>query len=46
MRTTGADGRKGPKVSAALWLIVAAAVMIAVFAGVILEEQGRWDHRR
>jgi hypothetical protein len=35
-------------VSAALWLIVAAAVLIAAFVGVILEEQGRWDgaHRR
>ena len=46
MCTTRADGRKGPKVSAALWLIVAAAVMIAVFAGVIVEEQSRWDNRR
>ena len=46
MCPSGADGREGPKVSAALWLIVAAAVMIAVFAGVIVEEQSRWDHRR
>jgi hypothetical protein len=29
-------------VISALWLIGAALVMVAVFAGVILEERGRW----
>jgi len=30
-------------VNAGLWLLVVTAVMIAVIAGVIVEERGRWD---
>ncbi|GEM_PF-4522252 len=29
--------------NAGLWLLVVTAVMIAVIAGVIVEERGRWD---
>ena len=34
---------EGAKVNPALWLLVGLAVMIAVIAGVILEERGRWQ---
>jgi hypothetical protein len=37
MRTEGAE------VNAGLWLLVVMAVMIAVIAGVIVEERGRWE---
>jgi hypothetical protein len=30
-------------VNAGLWLLVAAAVIIAVIAGVIVEERSRWQ---
>ena len=34
---------EGAKVNAGLWLLVAVAVMIAVIAGVIVEERDRWQ---
>jgi hypothetical protein len=38
-----ADKRtEGVEVSAVLWVVVAAMVTVAVFAGVIVEERGRW----
>jgi hypothetical protein len=36
-----ADGRG--EVNTGLWLLVVTAVMIAVIAGVILEERDRWQ---
>jgi len=30
-------------VTVGLWLLVVTAVMIAVIAGVIVEERGRWE---
>jgi len=37
------EAEKGPKVNVGLWLLVATAVLIAVIAGVIVEERDRWQ---
>ena len=42
MHETG-QAEEGAKVNAGLWLLVATLVMIAVIAGVIVEERGRWQ---
>ena len=34
---------EGARVNPALWLLVGLAVMVAVIAGVIFEERGRWQ---
>jgi hypothetical protein len=39
------QAEEGAKVNAALWVLVATAVMIAVIAGVIVEERDRWHPR-
>jgi hypothetical protein len=41
-KTTG-KRTEGAGVNAGLWLLVVTAVMIAVIAGVIVEERGRWE---
>ena len=46
MPTNGRGERtEGAEVNAGLWLLVGAVVMIAVIAGVILEERDRWHPR-
>ena len=42
MHETG-QAEEGAKVNVGLWLLVATLVMIAVIAGVIVEERGRWQ---
>jgi len=34
---------EGAEVNAALWLLIGMSVMIAVIAGVIVEERSRWQ---
>jgi len=42
MQETG-NAEEGAEVTVGLWLLVVTAVMIAVIAGVIVEERGRWE---
>ena len=42
MHETG-QAEEGAEVNVGLWLLVATLVMIAVIAGVIVEERGRWQ---
>jgi hypothetical protein len=37
------NAEQGAEMNVGLWLLVATAVMIAVIAGVIVEERGRWQ---
>jgi len=42
MHETG-KAEEGAQVNFGLWLVVVTAVMIAVIAGVIVEERSRWE---